>query len=241
MAGHSHWAGIKHKKGRADKIRSRIFSKISREITVAAKLGDKNPEMNPRLRAAIQSARAANMPKDNIDRAIDKSDLGDQSNYESIRYEGFGPKNIAVIVDTLTDNKNRTASSIRTLFQKNGGSLGTQGSSSHNFKQIGVIKIDYNLISEEKILELGLNAGANDCISHTGDFHEIHTDKEEIYKVKKIFEKKIDDFISSGIEWVPIVFIEINRNEKDDVISFLESLEEDDDVQTVFSNAKFES
>tara|TARA_Y100001936_G_scaffold253229_1_gene316656 strand:- start:2333 stop:3058 length:726 start_codon:yes stop_codon:yes gene_type:complete len=241
MAGHSHWAGIKHKKGRADKIRSRIFSKISREITVAAKLGDKNPEMNPRLRAAIQSARAANMPKDNIDRAIDKSDLGDQSNYESIRYEGFGPKNIAVIVDTLTDNKNRTASSIRTLFQKNGGSLGTQGSSSHNFKQIGVIKIDYNLISEEKILELGLNAGANDCISHTGDFHEIHTDKEEIYKVKKIFEKKIDDFISSGIEWVPIVFIKINRNEKDDVISFLESLEEDDDVQTVFSNAKFES
>ena len=241
MAGHSHWAGIKHKKGRADKIRSKIFSKLSREITVAAKLGDKNPEMNPRLRAAIQSARAANMPKDNIDRAIDKSDLGDQSNYESIRYEGFGPKNIAVIVDTLTDNKNRTASSIRTLFQKNGGSLGTQGSSSHNFKQIGVIKIDYNLISEEKILELGLNAGANDCISHTGDFHEIHTDKEEIYKVKKIFEKKIDDFISSGIEWVPIVFIKINRNEKDDVISFLESLEEDDDVQTVFSNAKFES
>ena len=154
MAGHSHWAGIKHKKGKADKIRSKIFSKLSREITVAAKLGDKNPEMNPRLRAAIQSARAANMPKDNIDRAIDKSEIGDQSNFYNIRYEGFGPKNIAVIVDTLTDNKNRTASSIRTLFQKNGGSLGTQGSSSHNFKQTGVIKIDYNLISEEKIFEL---------------------------------------------------------------------------------------
>ena len=118
MAGHSHWAGIKHKKGRADNIRSKIFSKLSREITVAAKLGDKNPDMNPRLRAAIQSARAANMPKNNIDRAIDKSEIGDQSNFYNIRYEGFGPKNIAVIVDTLTDNKNRTASSIRTLFQK---------------------------------------------------------------------------------------------------------------------------
>ena len=180
MAGHSHWAGIKHKKGRADKIRSRIFSKISREITVAAKLGDKNPEMNPRLRAAIQSARAANMPKDNIDRAIDKSEAGDLSNFDSIRYEGFGPKNIAVIVETLTDNKNRTASSIRTLFQKNGGSLGSQGSSSHNFKQIGVIKIDYNLISEENVLDLALNAGAEHCISYNGNLHEIHCDKEEI-------------------------------------------------------------
>ena len=180
MAGHSHWAGIKHKKGKADNIRSKIFSKLSREITVAAKLGDKNPEMNPRLRAAIQSARAANMPRDNIDRAIDKSEAGDQSNFESIRYEGFGPKNIAVIVDTLTDNKNRTTSSIRTLFQKNGGSLGTLGSASHNFKQKGVIKIDYNLISEEKVLDLALNAGAEDCISYDGSIHKIHC--EDLYQ-----------------------------------------------------------
>lgn len=238
MAGHSHWAGIKHKKGRADKIRSKIFSKLSREITVAAKLGDKNPEMNPRLRAAIQSARAANMPKDNIDRAIDKSSSGDQTNFDSIRYEGFGPKNIAVIVDTLTDNKNRTASSIRTLFQKNGGSLGTQGSSSHNFKQTGVIKIDYNLISEEKALDLALNAGAEDCISYDGEFHEIHCEKDEIYKVKKILEKDIDSFISTGIEWLPIIFIEVSDNEKNEILDFLENIEDDDDVQNVYSNVK---
>ncbi len=241
MAGHSHWAGIKHKKGRADKIRSKIFSKLSREITVAAKLGDKNPEMNSRLRAAIQSARAANMPKDNIDRAIDKSELGDQSNFESIRYEGFGPKNIAVIVDTLTDNKNRTASSIRTLFQKKGGSLGTQGSASHNFKQAGVIKIDYNIISEEKVLNLALNVGAQDCFSYDGNFHEIHCEKEDIYKVKKLLENEIDFFISTGIEWIPTVFIEANDNDKGDIVSFLETLEDDDDVQNVYSNVKFKN
>ena len=239
MAGHSHWAGIKHKKGRADKVRSKIFSKLSREITVAAKLGDKNPEMNPRLRAAIHSARAANMPKDNIDRAIDKSEAGDQTNFESIRYEGFGPKNIAVIVDTLTDNKNRTASSIRTLFQKNGGSFGTQGSSSHNFKQIGVIKIDYNIITEEKVVDLALKSGADDCISYNQEFHEIHCQKEEIYKVKKILEEEINSFISTGIEWIPKVFLEVNKNEKDDILSFLEDIEDNDDVQNVYSNVKF--
>tara|TARA_Y100001970_G_scaffold187694_1_gene228331 strand:- start:1655 stop:2380 length:726 start_codon:yes stop_codon:yes gene_type:complete len=241
MAGHSHWAGIKHKKGRADKIRSKIFSKISREITVAAKLGDRNPEMNPRLRAAIQSARAANMPKDNIDRAIDKSEAGDQSNFDSIRYEGFGPKNIAVIVDTLTDNKNRTASSIRTLFQKNGGSLGSQGSASHNFKQTGVIKIDYEIISEEKVIDLALNAGADDCISYKDDIHEIRCEKENVYKVKKILENKIDKFISAKIEWVPIIFNEINQSEKDEIIGFLENLEDDEDVQNVYSNVKFKN
>tara|TARA_B100000287_G_scaffold105819_1_gene98086 strand:- start:552 stop:1277 length:726 start_codon:yes stop_codon:yes gene_type:complete len=241
MAGHSHWAGIKHKKGKADKIRSKIFSKLSREITVAAKLGDKNPEMNPRLRAAIQSARAANMPKDNIDRAIDKSETGDQSNFESIRYEGFGPKNIAVIVDTLTDNKNRTASAIRTLFQKNGGSLGSQGSASHNFKQTGVIKIDYSLISEEKVLDIALNAGAEDCISYKDNIHEIHCEKENIYKVKKLLENEISSFISTGIEWIPTIFIDANDNSKDEILSFLENLEEDDDVQNVYSNVKFKN
>ena len=239
MAGHSHWAGIKHKKGRADKIRSKMFSKLSREITVAAKLGDKNPEMNARLRSAIQSARAANMPNDNIDRAIDKSEAGDQSNFESIRYEGFGPKNIAVIVDTLTDNKNRTASSIRTLFQKNGGSFGTQGSSSHNFKQTGVIKIEYSLINEEDIIDLALNSGAEDCISYKNNFHEIHCEKEKIYKVKKLLEDKIDSFISTGIEWIPIIFNEINHKDKDEIISFLDCLEDNDDVQNVYSNVKF--
>ena len=195
--------------------------------------------MNPRLRAAIQSARAANMPKDNIDRAIDKSDAGDQSNFDSIRYEGFGPKNIAVIVDTLTDNKNRTASAIRTIFQKNGGTLGTQGSSSHNFKQTGVIKIDYNLVSEDEILDMALNSGADDCISYTSDFHEIHCEKDEIYKVKKNLETNIRSFISTGIEWIPIIFNEIYENDKENIISFLDSLEENDDVQNVYTNVKF--
>ena len=195
--------------------------------------------MNPRLRAAIQSARAANMPKDNIDRAIDKSDAGDQSNFDSIRYEGFGPKNIAVIVDTLTDNKNRTASAIRTLFQKNGGTLGTQGSSSHNFKQTGVIKIDYNLVSEDEILDMALNSGADDCISYTSDFHEIHCEKDEIYKVKKNLETNIRSFISTGIEWIPIIFNEIYENDKENIISFLDSLEENDDFQNVYTNVKF--
>ena len=151
MAGHSHWAGIKHKKGKADKQRSKIFSKISKEITVAARLGDKDPGMNARLRSAIQSARSANMPKENIKRAIDKSEVSSDSNFENITYEGFGPKKIAVIVETLTDNKNRTASNIRTIFQKSEGSLGTQGSASHNFQQLGVIKIDKTEISDDKI------------------------------------------------------------------------------------------
>ena len=159
MAGHSHWAGIKHKKGRVDKQRSKIFSKLSREITVAAKLGDKDPDMNAKLRLAIQSARSENMPKENIERAIDKSEVNADSNFESIRYEGFGPNKISVIIETLTDNKNRTASNIRTLFQKNGGSLATQGSVSHNFQQLGVIKIDKSEISDDKIFELVIEAG----------------------------------------------------------------------------------
>ena len=153
MAGHSHWAGIKHKKGKADKQRSKIFSKLSKEITVAAKLGDKDPAMNPRLRSAIQAARSANMPKDNIERAIDKSKIILGTNFENLRYEGFGPDNVAVIIEALTDNKNRTASNLRTIFQKAGGSLGTQGSASHNFNQIGVIKINKKEISEEEIIQ----------------------------------------------------------------------------------------
>ena len=152
MAGHSHWAGIKHKKGKADKQRSTIFSKLSREITVAAKLGDKNPDMNARLRSAIQAARSANMPKDNIERAIDKSSIAADTNFENIRYEGFGPAKTAIVVTTLTDNKNRTASNIRTIFQKHGGGLGTQGSASHNFLQLGVIKIDKGESMKKKFL-----------------------------------------------------------------------------------------
>ena len=237
MAGHSHWAGIKHKKGKADKQRAAIFSKLSREITVAAKLGDKNPDMNSRLRSAIQAARSANMPKDNIERAIDKSSNNTVSNFENIRYEGFGPAKTAIVVITLTDNKNRTASNIRTIFQKHGGGLGTQGSASHNFLQQGVIKIKNKEINEEKIFELATEAGANDCIFRD-DYYEIQTDKDEIYDVKNLLEKEITNFISTEIEWIPINKIKLNQVDKEKMIKFLEILEEDDDVQNIFTNAE---
>ena len=162
MAGHSHWAGIKHKKGRADKERSRIFSKLSREITVAAKLGDKDPEMNPRLRTAIQAAKQANMPKDNISRAINKSEMTDGKNYETLRYEGFGPFKVAMIIESLTDNKNRSASSIRTVLQKNGGRLGETGSTKHMFKNYGVIHIEKNQIDFDGLFEIVTNLGVID-------------------------------------------------------------------------------
>ena len=238
MAGHSHWAGIKHKKGKADKERSKIFSKISREITVAAKLGDKDPDMNSRLRSAIQSARSANMPKGNIQKAIEKSKTSTDSNYENIRYEGFGPYRIAVIIETLTNNKNRTASNIRTIFQKNGGSLGTQGSASHNFQQLGVIKIDKSEVSEDKIFELSIEAGANECYS-SEYLHEIQCDMSEIYNVKKKIEKNINNFLSTDIEWIPLNNVEINDESKENTIKFLETLEEDEDVQNVYTNLKF--
>jgi YebC/PmpR family DNA-binding regulatory protein len=238
MAGHSHWAGIKHKKGKADKQRSKIFSKLSKEITVAAKLGDKDPSMNPRLRSAIQAARSANVPKENIERAIDKSAAAVGASFENLRYEGFGPEKIAVIVETLTDNKNRTASNIRTIFQKNGGSLGTQGSASHNFNQLGIIKINRKEISDENIFELAIESGANECISHE-EFHEIQCPMSEIYDVKKKLEKVVSNFISTEIEWVPLNSVVIEKETEDKLIEFLESLEDDDDVQNVFSNLNF--
>ena len=237
MAGHSHWAGIKHKKGKADKQRSKIFSKLSREITVAAKLGDKDPDMNARLRSAIQTARSANMPKENIKRAIDKSSTNTGENFENIRYEGFGPDNIAVIIETLTDNKNRTASKLRTIFQKNGGNLGTLGSASHNFNQIGVIKIEKHQISEEEILELAIESGANECITQE-NFYEIHCKKNEIYNIKKKLEIKINNFISTEIEWVPLNSVEISKNQLESLSEFLETLDHDDDVQNIYTNFK---
>ena len=238
MAGHSHWAGIKHKKGKADKLRSKIFSKLSKEITVAAKFGDKDPAMNPRLRSAIQAARSSNMPKENIERAIDKSSVNSGADFESLRYEGFGPEKIAVIVETLTDNKNRTASNIRTIFQKAGGNLGTQGSASHNFNRLGIIKIDKNEISDERIFELALDAGAEECKTNS-NFYEIQCSVNEIYNVKKELEKEINNFISTKIEWIPLNSVEISKDKNEDLINFFETLDEDDDVQNFFSNAKF--
>lgn len=235
MAGHSHWAGIKHKKSKADKIRSKIFSKLSKEITVAAKLGDKDPGINPRLRSAIQSARSANMPKDNILRAIQKSELNQSINYEFIRYEGFGPHKIACIVETLTDNKNRTASNIRKIFQKNGGSLGTQGSVSHGFNQIGVIKINKNEINENSIYEYAIEIGAEDCLIKNS-FYEIHCKKNEMYEIKRKLEKKIKNFISTELNWLSTNAIVLSNEVEKEVMDFLNSLEEDDDVQKVFLN-----
>jgi YebC/PmpR family DNA-binding regulatory protein len=237
MAGHSHWAGIKHKKGRADKRKSKIFSKISKEITVAAKLGDKDPNMNFRLRSAIQLARSANMPKENVERAITKSEASRNINYDSIRYEGMGPGNIYIIVETLTDNKNRTASNIRTIFQKYGGRLGTMGVASHNFKQLGIIRIEKKTISDETILELAAEAGAEECISDE-NFHKIFCAKEQFYKVKTAIEKKVDIFIHSGIEWYPLNHLNLKENQYKSAVNLLESLEEDEDVQNVYTNLK---
>ena len=239
MAGHSHWAGIKHRKGRADKLRSKVFSKLSKEITVAAKLGSKDSDMNPRLRSAIQAARAANMPKDNIQRAINKSELNKNLNYNSLIYEGFGPERIAIIVETLTDNKNRTASNIRTIFQKFGGNLGESGVATHQFKQLGVIRIDKKKISDNEILELAINSGAEDCTSNSLN-HEIITAKDNFYKVKLEIEKRIKEFISTGIEWLPINKISLDKEKTKSVLNFLETLEDDEDVQHVYANLEID-
>jgi YebC/PmpR family DNA-binding regulatory protein len=240
MAGHSHWAGIKHKKGRADKERSKIFSKLSREITVAAKLGDKDPDMNPRLRTAIQAAKQANMPKDNIARAISKSEMNSDKNYENLRYEGFGPFNVAFIIETLTDNKNRSASNIRTILQKNGGRLGESGSTTHLFYNYGVIHIDNKKFSEEEIFELATNSGAKDCF-HLKNIHEIISEKEDFYKVKSEFEKKIDNFIYSGIEWRANIYIDLIKEQCEKIIEILELLDELDDVQNIYINANLKN
>jgi len=240
MAGHSHWAGIKHRKGRADEQRSKIFSKLSKEITVAAKLGSKDPSMNPRLRAAIQAAKTANMPKDNIKRAINKSEINKNINYSSLLYEGFGPEKVAILVEALTDNRNRTVSSIRTIFQKFGGNLGETGVASHQFKQVGVIRIEKNKISDNEILELAIDCGAEDCLSNKS-YHEVTTKKENFYKVKIKIEKRIQEFISSDIEWLPINKVLLDKEKTNEVLSFLETLENDEDVQHVYANLEIDN
>ena len=240
MAGHSHWAGIKYRKGRADKQRSKIFSKLSKEITLAVKLGSKDPDTNPRLRSAMQAARTVNMPKSNIERAISKSEVNKNLNYNNLVYEGFGPEKIAIMIEALTDNKNRTASNIRTIFQEFGGTLGESGVASHQFKQVGVIRIDKKKFSDNDILELAINGGAEDC-SSTGPYHEVITAKENFYKVKLEIEKKIEKFISTGIEWLPINKISLNKEKTKSVINFLEALEDDEDVQYVYANLEIDS
>ena len=239
MAGHSKFKNIMHRKGAQDKKRAKLFSRLIREISVSAKLGSPDPASNPRLRAAINNALSSNMTKDTIDKAVKKHTSQDEKNLiEEITYEGFGPGGVAIIVELMTDNKNRTASKIRTIFQKAGGSLGTQGSASHNFIQLGIIKIDKKEVSDERILELAIEAGANECIS-SDNLHEIHCPVSEIYNVKKELEKEITNFISTEIEWVPLNSVKISKEKNEDLINFFELLEDNDDVQNVYSNAEF--
>ena len=240
MAGHSHWAGIKHKKGRADKERSKIFSKLSREITVAAKLGDKDLNINPRLRVAIQAAKQANMPKDNISRAVSKSEMNGDKAYESLRYEGFGPYNAAFVIETLTDNKNRSASNIRTVLQKKGCRLGESGSTTHMFNVCGIIHIDKQKIKEEDLFEIAINAGAKDCKS-LEDVFEIITEKVDFYKIKTALEKKIETFIYSSIEWRPFNYIVLNKDQNEQILEVLTTLDQLDDVQNIFTNVDFKN
>ena len=238
MAGHSHWAGIKHKKGRQDKERSKLFSKLSREITVAAKLGDQDPSTNPRLRAAIQLAKQANMPKENINRAINKSKNNLNNNYQSLRYEGFGVSNTALIIEALTDNKNRTASNIRTVLQKNGGRLGASGSTSHLFYNCGVIQFNKNFFKDDQALELAIDAGAKECVSNS-QFHEIICEKKDFYKVKSIIEKKVDQLLYSAVEWRSYNNIDLSDEDKSKALIMLNTLDEIDDIQSIYINCKF--
>lgn len=235
MAGHSHFKNMMHRKGRADKIRSKLFTKLSREITVSAKLGTPDPEMNPRLRAAIQAARAANMPKDNIERAIKKSQGNIDNSYEFSRYEGFGPGRTGVIIEVLTDNKNRSVSNIRTIFQKFGGTLGETGSVSYQFEQIGQIKIKKELMSTNDALEIAINSGAEDCVT-TDLHHEINCKKEEFNSVREQIEKKIKDLSFAGLIWNPLSKVNLDKETFAKVVNFLDQIEDDDDVQNVFTN-----
>ena len=196
--------------------------------------------MNPRLRTAIQAAKQANMPKDNISRAISKSELSGDKNYESLRYEGFGPSNVAFIIETLTDNKNRSASSIRTVLQKKGGRLGESGSSSHMFFNCGIIHIDKNKINEDEMFEIATNAGAKDCIT-LNEVYEIVTEKEDFYKIKSKLEKKFDTFEKSSIEWRPLIYIDLDKNQMSQIFEVLTALEELDDVQNIFMNANLKN
>ena len=231
---------LKHKKGRADKERSKRFSKLSREITVAAKLGDKDPDMNPRLRTAIQAAKHANMPKDNISRAISKSEMSSDKNYENLRYEGFGPLNVALIIETLTDNKNRSASGIRTILQKNGGRLGESGSTTHMFSNCGIIHIDKKKVKEDEIFDFVIDAGAVDCVNLNETF-EVITKKEDFYKIKTKLEKKIENLNYSSIEWRPLNYIDLNKEQSNQILEILTSLEELEDVQNIYTNANLKN
>ncbi len=235
MAGHSKFKNIMYRKGAQDKKRSAMFSKLSREITVAAKSGLPDPDANARLRAAVLAAKAQSMPKDNIQRAIDKASGGDMENYEELRYEGFGPAGVALIVETLTDNRNRTATNIRTIFSKNGGNLGASGSVSHGFERLGLIEYPASAGSADKVLEAALEAGAED-IESDSDGHRIWTSVDDLHAVAKSLEDMLGEAETTKLAWRPQTEVEVRGDEAQQLIRLMEALDDDDDVQTVWGN-----
>ncbi|MCK5745030.1 MAG: YebC/PmpR family DNA-binding transcriptional regulator, partial [Oricola sp.] len=230
MAGHSKWANIQHRKGRQDARRSKMFSKLSKEITVAAKMGAADPDFNPRLRLAIQAAKAQSMPKDNIDRAIKKSTSADEANFEEIRYEGFGPAGVGVIVEALTDNRNRAASDIRTIFSKNGGNLGETGSVSFMFDLVGYIEYPADKASEDEMLEAAIEAGADD-VQSSEETHEIYCAFDQLAEVSSALQERFGEASSVKPFWRPQNTIGVEGDKAASVMKLIDSLEDNDDVQ----------
>jgi YebC/PmpR family DNA-binding regulatory protein len=235
MAGHSKYKNIMYRKGAQDKKRSALFSKLSREITVATKMGLPDPEANARLRAAIIAARAQSMPKDNIQRSIDKASASDAANYEEIRYEGFGPGGVAIIVEALSDNRNRTATNVRTIFSKNGGNLGASGSVSHGFERLGLIEYPASAGDADKMLEAAIEAGAEDVESDEGG-HRIWTSIDSLHQVSQALETILGEGEGAKLAWKPSTEVEVRGSDAEQLMKLIDSLEEDDDVQTVWGN-----
>ena len=235
MAGHSKFKNIMHRKGAQDKKRSAMFSKLSREITVAAKMGLPDPDMNPRLRAAVLAAKAQSMPKDNIQRSIDKAAKGEGENYEEIRYEGFGPGGVSLIVEALSDNRNRTATNVRTAFSKNGGNLGASGSVSHGFDRMGLIEYSGSAGDADKVLEAAIEAGADD-VESDDEGHEIWTSMDSLHEVAKSLEGALGEPESVKLAWKPQTPVDVTGDDVPTLMKLIDALEEDDDVQTVSGN-----
>ena len=235
MAGHSQFKNIMHKKGKQDAVRSKVFSKLAREITVAAKMGMPDPAMNPRLRAAVIAARAENMPKDNIERAIKKASGGEGENYDEVRYEGYAPGGVAVIVEALTDNRNRTAGEVRSFFTKSGGALAETGAVSFMFDRVGVIEYDTKAASEDAMMEAALEAGADD-VSSSEEGHEVVTSVEGMKDVAKALEEKFGEPRRAGLVWRPQNTIAVDDETGEKILKLVGSLEDNDDVQKVYAN-----
>lgn len=235
MAGHSQFKNIMHRKGRQDKVRARLFSKLGREITVAAKLGLPDPNFNPRLRAAIIAARAENMPKDNIERAIKKSQGGDSENYDEVRYEGYGPGGVAVIIEALTDNRNRTAGDVRATFTKNGGNLAETGAVSFMFDRVGVVEFDAEKTNADDVLEAAIDAGADDVVSDENG-HVIYTAQDSLAEVAKALEAKFGEPRKAALTWKPQNSLSVDDEQGEKLLRLIEALEENDDVQNVYAN-----